>query len=162
MTITDINHMSSLVDHFGDVAEHAPWVAEKAAADRPFADRAAMIAAFQQAVRSVGKERQLALVRAHPDLAGKAQLTRDSQREQAGAGLDSLSETEFDHFTRLNTAYRDKFGFPFIFAVKGADKHAILNNFEQRLANTHAREFATALDMVCRIIRFRLEDRVAP
>lgn len=162
ITIAEINTLPSLVNQFGDIAEHAPWVAEMAAASRPFGDRNAMITAFQQAVMNADRDRQLALIRAHPDLAGKAQLTKDSAREQAGAGLDTLSQKEFEQFTRLNTAYREKIGFPFIFAVKGADKHAILENFEKRLPNSPQQEFETALEMVCRIIRFRLEDKVAP
>lgn len=162
MSIAEINQLPSLVEHFGDVAEHAPWVAEQAGVTRPFGNRAAMVKAFQATVLDAGRDRQMALIRAHPDLAGKAQLTKDSAREQAGAGLDTLSQSEFERFTSLNRAYREKFGFPFIFAVKGADKHAILGNFEMRLPNTASQELETALKMVCRIIRFRLEDKVAP
>ncbi|MDK9696455.1 MAG: 2-oxo-4-hydroxy-4-carboxy-5-ureidoimidazoline decarboxylase [Siculibacillus sp.] len=157
---------ADFVGRFGDVAEHSPWVAEAAAAMRPFASREAMIAAFAAAVAAATTEAKLALIRAHPDLAGKAAragvMAEDSKREQAGVGLDTLTEDEFARFTDLNTRYREKFGFPFIFAVKGATKGMILAAFEERLPNAAEIEFETALAQIHRIFRFRLEDRVAP
>ena len=151
---------------FGDVAEHSPWVAAAAFHARPFADRAALVAAFGAAVRNAAPDAQLALLRAHPDLADRAAIAGDSlaaasRREQAGAGLDRLTPAEFTRFGRLNTRYRQRFGFPFIFAVKGATKEDILNAFEQRIANSAATERALALANVERILQFRLEDRVA-
>lgn len=149
---------------FGDVAEHSPWVARKAFEQAPFADRAALVSAFETAMHTAPHEDQLALVRAHPDLAGKAALAgevaEDSRKEQAGAGLDKLTAEEFARFTSLNASYQERFGFPFIFAVKGATKHMILDAFEQRLRNTPDTEFTTALTQIGRIFRFRLEDRV--
>ncbi|MFN4141465.1 2-oxo-4-hydroxy-4-carboxy-5-ureidoimidazoline decarboxylase [Aestuariivirga sp.] len=147
---------------FGDVAEHSPWVAREAASFRPFAGREAMIASFAHALRAANRDAQLNLIRAHPDLATRAKLTQDSSKEQAGAGLDSLSPDEFARFTALNTRYRERFGFPFIFAVKGATRHMILESFEARIGNAPEKEFETALEQVCRIFRFRLEDRVSP
>lgn len=151
---------------FGDIAEHSAWVAETAAAARPFTDRRAMAEAFLDAVLEASAARQLALIRAHPDLAGKAaiagDLMPDSKKEQAGAGLDRLTAAEHARFTELNDAYKTKFGFPFIFAVKGADKHKILAAFEQRLDNDPEAELATAIRQVCNIIGFRIEDRIAP
>lgn len=153
------------VDTFGDVAEHAPWVAAEAAEARPFTTRAAMIAAFQAAVEKADRARQRALLLAHPDLAGRAaiagDITADSRKEQAGAGLDRLTPDEFARFTAMNDAYRDRYGIPFIFAVRGATKGQILEGFEARLGNPPETEFATALTQVCRIVQFRLEDRVA-
>lgn len=158
--------LADFVARFGDVAEHSPWVAEAAASMRPFATREAMIEAFASAVGAASPEARLALIRAHPDLAGRAAragaIAEDSRREQAGAGLDTLTDDEFDRFTALNTAYRDKFGFPFIFAVKGATKTMILDAFEARLPAATEVEFETALAQIHRIFRFRLEDRVAP
>ncbi|MCB1502138.1 MAG: 2-oxo-4-hydroxy-4-carboxy-5-ureidoimidazoline decarboxylase [Bauldia sp.] len=149
---------------FGGVAEHSPWVAEVAAARRPFATRAAMIEAFQNAIGEASAEAQEALLLAHPDLAGRAavagDLTEESRREQAGAGLDRLTAEEFGRFTTLNTAYRERFGIPFILAVRGADKHKILAAFEERIDNAKDVEFATALEQVCRIVSFRIEDRI--
>ena len=150
---------------FGDVAEHSPWVAERAAGARPFADRDAVVAAFAAALRGAAREERLAVLRAHPDLAGRAavagDLTEDSLREQAGAGLDRLTPEEFDRFTALNAAYRERFGIPFIFAVKGATRDMILAAFEERIANGREAELENATDNVCRIMRFRIEDRVA-
>ncbi len=160
--IETINALPDLVTEFGDIAEHAPWVAELASQERPFSDRQAMIKAFQNAILTADKTLQLSLVRAHPDLAGKAKLTKDSQSEQQGAGLDTLTKQELARFTRLNDNYKSRFGFPFIFAVKGADKFDILESFEQRINNDSASEFAMALEMVCRIVSFRLHDKVAP
>jgi 2-oxo-4-hydroxy-4-carboxy-5-ureidoimidazoline decarboxylase len=164
MTLEQVNTLSAdaFVKSFGDVAEHSPWVAEAATKVRPFATRDTMIGAFEAAVRQSPKQSQLDLIRAHPDLATKAKLTADSSREQAGAGLGSLSPEEFARFTKLNNLYKDRFGFPFIFAVKGATKHQILASFEERVDNTPDQEFETALTQVCRIFRFRIEDRVSP
>ena len=166
MAIGPINRLS-LDDFnatFADIAEHSPWVAARAAKQRPFRNRAAMIDAFQQAVRGADEAEQLALLRAHPDLAGRAaragQLTSDSAREQKGVGLDTLSDDEFARFHTLNEAYKSRFGIPFIFAVKGATKHDILAAFEARLGATQQEEVMTALMQVLRIIRFRLTDRV--
>lgn len=162
-TIADINAMTAaqFLTDFGDVAEHSPWVAEAALTARPYANREAMIAAFETALRNAEMPAQLALVRAHPDLAGKARLTADSSREQAGAGLGTLTAEEMQRFTAFNEAYRARFGFPFIFAVKRAAKHQILAAFETRLAHGADTEFTTALAQIARIFRFRIEDRVA-
>ena len=168
MTCDQVNALTrdAFVAAFGDVAEHSPWVAERAAEGRPYAGREALIAAFQSAIGDAPRDRRLALLQAHPDLAGKAALVgevaEDSRREQAGAGLDSLTATEFARFTRLNEAYTARFGFPFILAVKGATKHDILAAFEARSENGPDEEFQTALEQVRRIVRFRLEDRVRP
>jgi len=164
IAVAAVNRMDlpAFLAAFGDVAEHSPWVAREAASFRPFGDRDAMVLAFERAIRSANIEAQLALIRAHPDLATKARLTGDSTREQAGAGLDTLSAAEFARFTNLNDTYKTKFGFPFIFAVKGATKHMILAAFEERVNKTGDQELATALAQVCRIFRFRIEDRVVP
>jgi 2-oxo-4-hydroxy-4-carboxy-5-ureidoimidazoline decarboxylase len=147
---------------FGDVAEHSLWVAAKAEKGRPFASREAMIGAFVSATMQTSRDAQLALLRAHPDLATKARLTDDSSREQKGAGLDTLTADEFQRFTALNEAYKARFGFPFIFAVKGATKQQIVASFEERVGKDKVAEFNTALAQVCRIFRFRIEDRVSP
>ena len=163
-TLADLNAMNpaEFLEHFGDVAEHSPWVAREASAFRPFASRDAMIAAFETAVRAANREAQLALICAHPDLATRARLTDDSAREQQGAGLDCLSEEEFDRFTSYNETYKRRCGFPFIFAIKGATKHMILESFAERVERPAGDEFLTAVAQLCRIFRFRIEDRVAP
>ena len=164
MSIFNVNAMSPkvFIEAFGDVAEHSPWVAREADASRPFANRESLVKHFETAIRAANHDAQLDLVRAHPDLATKAKLTDDSSKEQAGAGLNTLTADEFARFTDLNIRYKQRFGFPFIFAVKGATKHMILDSFEARVGNDLAVEFETALQQVCRIFRFRIEDRVSP
>ena len=163
-TLQQVNELSTAAFEaaFGDVAEHSPWVARNAAGVRPFRSRDAMISAFRDVVLSASETAQLALIRAHPDLATKAKLTDDSTREQAEAGLGTLSKEEFSRFTHLNDLYKSKFDFPFIFAVKGATKQQILGSFAERVNHSKEDEFAMALEQVCRIFRFRIEDRVAP
>ncbi len=168
LTIDAINTLSpaDFATAFGDIAEHSPWVAEGAASRRPFEDREAMIVAFEASMRAADEAHQLAIIRAHPDLAGRAaiagELTADSSAEQKGAGLDTLTAAEFERFTALNTRYKAKYHFPFIFAVKGATKDMILAAFEARLKNSEKTEFEMALTQIARIFRFRLEDRVKP
>lgn len=157
---------AEFVAAFGDIAEASPWIAKDASGRRPFRSRAAMVAAFAEVIGSAGAERQLALLRAHPDLAGRAAIAGDlapeSRLEQAGAGLDRLTAAEFARFTELNERYRARFGFPFILAVRGATKDRILASFARRIGSDAATELATALDQVRTIVRFRIEDRVAP
>ena len=166
MSLDAFNQLSAadFVAQFGEIAEHAPWVAEQAAGLRPFADAQAMIDAFQDAVLGADEPRRLALLCAHPDLAGKAalagHLTPDSTREQAGAGLGSLTPAEYADFHAMNDRYRARFGIPFILAVKGATKQQILESFASRVNGTRREEHLTALAQVLRIIRFRLEVRI--
>jgi 2-oxo-4-hydroxy-4-carboxy-5-ureidoimidazoline decarboxylase len=164
ITLAEINQMTDedFIAQFGEVAEHSPWVAEDATLDRPYATFPDMRSAFIDAVSDADRDSQLALLRAHPDLATKAKLTEDSTNEQKGAGLDTLSAEEFANFTRLNDLYKARNGFPFIYAVKGATKHQILAAFEQRIKNNKDLEFDTAILQVCRIISFRLEAMVTP
>ena len=148
----------------GEVMELAPWVADEAFAARPFASLAALYQAMTDAVRNAGEARQRALIDGHPDLAGKAaregKLTADSTAEQAGAGLNRLSEQEFAAFHRLNDAYRKKFGMPFIVCVRRHGKESILRQFERRLGNDASTEQQTALAEIFRIAALRLDQRV--
>ena len=148
----------------GHVYEHAPWVAVRTAARRPFANRAKLQEAMRQVVLQASEAERMALIRGHPELAGKAaisrELTADSTREQQGAGLDQLTRGEYERFHVLNAAYRSRFGFPFIMAVKGLHKDAILDAFAARLENDPAVEFRTALEQIGRIAGFRIADAV--
>jgi 2-oxo-4-hydroxy-4-carboxy-5-ureidoimidazoline decarboxylase len=148
----------------GDVYEHAPWVAQAALKQQPFATLAALHAAMTDAVRAAPPEQQLALIKGHPDLAGKAAragtMTVDSKAEQASAGLDRLAEAEFAQFHRLNDAYREKFGMPFIICVRRHSKDSILQQFERRLQNTMSVETKTALGEIFRIAALRLDQRI--
>lgn len=137
--------------------EHSPWVEARADARPSTGDRHADLMAV---VRDAAPEEQLALIRAHPELAGKAAvaLTQASAAEQASAGLDRLSQTEFDRFHALNSAYREKFGFPFIICVRLTDKAGILAAMERRLAHDRDTEIAAAIDQIGEIVRLRLKD----
>lgn len=155
---------SAFTDVLGAVFEHSPWVAERAWEGRPFATVAELHAAMVVVVRRSPTEQQLALLRAHPDLAGKAAragtMSADSVAEQASAGLDGLTDDEYARFHRLNTAYRERFGFPFILAVRRHDTTGILAAFERRLGHTPEQEIDTALAQVAEIARLRLESLV--
>jgi 2-oxo-4-hydroxy-4-carboxy-5-ureidoimidazoline decarboxylase len=148
----------------GDVYEHAPWVAQAASRQRPFDSLAALHAAMMAAVRAAPADQQLALIKGHPDLAGKAAragtMTVDSKAEQASAGLERLSEAEFEQFHRLNSAYREKFGMPFIICVRRHGKDSILAQFERRLQNSEVAETETALGEIFRIAALRLDQRL--
>ena len=165
-TLDALNAMDqrSFVQALADTVEHAPWVVEAAATRRPFADMAALLRAMTEAVTSSSDERKLALIKGHPDLAGKAAragtLTGDSKAEQASAGLDRLSEAEFAQFHRLNNAYREKFGIPFIICARRHSKDSILQQFERRLQNNMAAETETALGEIFRITALRLDQRL--
>jgi len=161
-SIAEINALSreDFVARLGGIYEHSPWVAQAAWASRPFADLAALHAAMQAAMLSAPAERKQALIDAHPELLGRldaAQLTESSRAEQAAAGLDRCTADEKARMRALNARYRDKFGFPFIVAVRGLDWGGIIARMERRLANDRAQEVATALDEIGRIARLRLE-----
>jgi 2-oxo-4-hydroxy-4-carboxy-5-ureidoimidazoline decarboxylase len=148
------------VTRLGGIYEHSPWVAERAFAAKPFASLDALHAAMQDAMLGASREEQLALVNAHPELLGRldaAKLTESSLAEQAGAGLDRCTPAQKARMQALNQAYRVRFGFPFIVAVKGLDWGGIIERLERRLGNTAETEFATALAEIGRISRFRLE-----
>src|SRR5215467_3451014 len=149
----------------GDVYEHAPWVAQAASKQRPFPTLADLHKAMMAAVRAAPAEQQLALIKGHPDLAGKAAragaMTTHSVAEQASAGLDRLSEQDFARFHQLNDAYRKRFGFPFIVCVRRHGKDSILRQFERRLQHDQATESDAALAEVFRIAALRLDQRVA-
>ncbi len=166
LTLDAINRMSpaDFASAVGDAFELAPWVAEGAAARRPFGTVSALHEAMIGVLRAAPRERQAGFLRGHPDLAGKAAragaITDDSRREQASVGLDSLSEEEFARFHRLNDAYKAKFGFPFIVCVRRHTRDSILAQFERRLGNDQATEFAAALREVFFITRLRIAGKV--
>jgi allantoinase len=155
----------AFLERFGGVFEHSAWIAEQAfegelgaANDTAQGLHAALCARFRMA----GGDERLTVLRAHPDLAGKLaaakRLTADSASEQAGAGLDALTDAERARFEELNTAYVLKFGFPFIIAVKGLSKADIVSAFAARIENDRDTEFMTACTQVERIALLRLRD----
>jgi 2-oxo-4-hydroxy-4-carboxy-5-ureidoimidazoline decarboxylase len=159
--VSDGADREAFVHRLGRVAEGSPWVAERAFDRGPFADRGAVADAFARVVREAPAEAQLALIRAHPDLAGRAalagELTPESAGEQASAGLDRLTPGDLARFTRLNDAYRARFGFPFVICVRGRSVAEILTAYERRLTNDAEAERATAVDEIAAIMRLRLE-----
>jgi len=148
----------------GGIFEHAPWVAERAYAARPFASVAGLHAAMLEAVAAAGEAEQLTLIRGHPELASKVAragaMTAESCREQGSLGLDRLSDGEFARFERLNGAYRARFGFPFIICVRRHTRDSILDQFERRLANSPGAERTAALKEIGHITRLRLVEAV--
>jgi OHCU decarboxylase len=150
---------------FGHVLEHSPWIAE-AAFDSGLPEDADTASGLHRALcavlRDASEAQKRALINAHPDLAGRlaraGRLTADSSKEQAAAGLDRLTDDERARFTELNDAYKARFGFPFIMAVKGRSKAEILTAFERRLANDAATEQRAALEEIERIALLRLRD----
>ena len=168
LSIEEVNSMDQgeFVSRFGAVFERSPWVAEGAWRTRPFDDLDGLHAAFVRTVHDAPEERRVALIRAHPDLAGKAalagELTEESAGEQASAGLDKLSPDEYERFHRLNAAYREKFDLPYVVCVRDNTKETIFAGAERRLANTREEEIGAALAEISRISRLRLEDLVRP
>jgi OHCU decarboxylase len=147
---------AQFMETYGGIYEHSPWIAEAAHAAAA-AGTDAIHAAMKAAVAAASRDRQLALIRAHPDLACAQKMTADSVSEQKGAGLNECSPEEFAEFKKLNAEYKQKFGFPFIIAVKGLTRQDILQAFRKRIRNSEQEEFATALEQIHKIALFRLQ-----
>jgi 2-oxo-4-hydroxy-4-carboxy-5-ureidoimidazoline decarboxylase len=145
----------------GWIFEDSPWVAARAWERRPFSGVEELHAAMIAVVQAAPCAEQLALLRAHPDLGTRARMSDVSAGEQAGAGLDQLAPADFERLQRLNKAYREKFGYPFLFAVKGSTTQQILAALETRVSRSAEEEFAEALRQVGRIARFRLDASVS-
>jgi len=162
VTIDQISHLdrNAFVEAVGWVFEHSPWVAERSWGHRPFASLEALNERMESEVESASRAERLGLLRAHPDLGSRAQMSPTSVDEQATAGLDRLTPEEYRRFHHLNEAYKGKFGFPFLFAVKGSNKFQILEALERRLDAGAEEEFQTAMRQVYKIARFRLRDLI--
>lgn len=167
----DLAHLNALdragfTAALGHLFERSPWVAKKTWSQRPFRDAAHLHAALCATMRSAIPEQQLALIREHPDLAGRLaqqkKLTAESTREQASAGLDQLSDEMLAEFQRLNAAYRARFEFPFIICARLSNRDAILAAMRTRVSNSPEIEFATALGEIEKIARLRLDDALKP
>jgi 2-oxo-4-hydroxy-4-carboxy-5-ureidoimidazoline decarboxylase len=160
VTIAELNALDrdAFVAQIGWACEHSPWVAERAWSGRPFASRDELHAAMVKAMRTATRDEQLALLRAHPDLGAKISMSAASSGEQAGVGLDRLPPESLDRLLLLNREYRARFGFPFLFAVKGSTPQQILTALQERLPRDQETEFEEALQQVARIARFRLDD----
>lgn len=166
LSLAEVNALTpgEFISHFGGVLEHSPQYAQAAAAQRPFASAEEIARAFRAAVQSGTPAAQLALIQAHPDLAGKAALAGDltpaSASEQASAGLGQLSAEEFAEFQRLNSAYHERFGLPYVVCVREHTKASIFEGARTRLSHTPEQERAAALHEISRIARLRILDLV--
>ncbi len=160
MDTVDRLDYDAFMARFGGVFEQSPWVAERAWASRPFGTLDALYEAMMDAVRRAPREVQLALIRAHPDLAVNVSLTPESEREQSAAGLDSLSPEQFERISWLTTAYRARFGFPFIVCAREHTPDTIIAAAEQRTDSGAEEEEQTALSEIAKIARLRLADLV--
>jgi 2-oxo-4-hydroxy-4-carboxy-5-ureidoimidazoline decarboxylase len=164
LTLAEVNLLdrAGFVAKLGFLFEGSSWIAEATWPARPFADLDRLHQALCATMYAAPIDRQIALIRAHPDLAGKAaiagELTPESAREQSSAGLNQLTPEEFARFTQLNHTYRDRFAFPFIICVREHTKTSILDSFVVRLENTREQEIQTALGEIAKIARLRLLD----
>lgn len=160
----DAMERDAFVAQLGGIYEHSPWVAQRAWTARPFGSRDALHAEMEKIVARASHEEQLALIRAHPELAGRlalaGALTDASRSEQAGAGLDRCTAEELARLQALNAAYRARFGFPFIVAVRGLTRAQIIARLEQRLSHAPEQEFEACLREIGRIAGFRLHDLI--
>ena len=160
LTLQKVNQMNKeeFVNTFGWIFEHSPWVAEIAWDRLPFQSCKELFQAMITVVQNAKGPLQLALLRSHPDLGTKVKMSEVSQKEQAGVGLDKLSKGEYEEFVSLNQIYVEKFGFPFIMAVKGQNKDSILSSMKERVDSDYEVECITAIKEVYKIARFRLND----
>jgi 2-oxo-4-hydroxy-4-carboxy-5-ureidoimidazoline decarboxylase len=164
LSIGQLNALDAdqFVARLGQVFEHSPWVPRSAYGSRPFASLATLHATMVAVVDNADPDQQLALLRAHPELARRGPLTAASASEQGSKGLDRLDADEAALFDALNSTYRARFGFPFIIAVRGQrDRGTILAALSQRVVHTQDQERSAALAEVAKIARFRLEDLIA-
>jgi len=165
--LSDLNACSrdDFVAALANIFEYSPWIAERAATMRPFARVNQLFAEMKAAVDHAPPERRLALIKAHPDLANKTQraagLTAESNAEQNSAGLDRLSDAEYQAFERVNNAYRSKFGFPYIVCLRRHTRDSILRDFERRLPNDAVTEMQKSIEEICRIAALRLDQLVS-
>jgi len=168
LTLVGLNHLSrtKFVRVIGPVFENSPWIADATWTQRPFASIEQLHAALCKTVRTAGEQKQLALIRAHPDLVGRlalaSRLTPESEREQTSAGLDRLTPEEIELFQKNNVGYQAKFGFPFVICVRLNKKEAILKGFKARLNQSRQQEIQTALEEIFKIAEFRLQDLTQP
>lgn len=163
LTVEALNELDgeAFVERVGDVYEESPWVAERSQSDRPFESLDDLHASMRRAVDDASRAEKLELLRAHPDLGERTAMTDASEAEQASAGLDDLSRGQYEAFQRLNGRYREKFGFPFIMAVRGESPDAVREAMEERVEHSEEEEFRTALAEVHEIARLRLDERLA-
>lgn len=162
MILRELNHLTKteFTEFLATIFEHSPWVASKAAEFRPFASIEELHKSMCEVVRNSQEQEIIDLIRAHPNLGDKLEMSTESTHEQQGVGLQNLSREEYAMFQALNKKYMDTFGFPFVLAVRGKTKNDIREAMEKRVNNSQAIEYETALSEVFKIARFRLEEKI--
>lgn len=162
-TINQLNKTSltQFIESLGDIFEHSPWIADKAYTGRPFSSIEHLYQEMIAVVEQSTPEQKLTLIKAHPNLGDRAEMSDNSIQEQAGAGLKDLTALEYKNFISLNKKYMDKFGFPFILAVRGKDKQQIYDAMETRIGNDAETEFLTAIQEIYKIALFRLNEKIS-
>ena len=151
---------AEFIETLGDVFEHSPWVAKKAATARPFATVTNLFNYMVEVVNNLPYEEKLQLIREHPNLGDKMEMSVESIKEQQGAGLTDLTPEEYENFLSLNKQYMEKFHFPFILAVRGKDKNDIYQAMKMRIHHSAETEFETAISEIYRIAQFRIQDKL--
>lgn len=154
--VSNLDERAAFAAKFGSIFEHSPWIAEEAWSYRPFGSREELLERMSEIVMNADEERQLALLKAHPELGAKIDMTAESVNEQRGAGLDRLDRDEAYIMGQLNAKYRERFGFPFIIAVRGLTSDMIADSLQQRMKNSDEEEKRRALQEVIKIAAFRL------
>ncbi|WP_338448552.1 2-oxo-4-hydroxy-4-carboxy-5-ureidoimidazoline decarboxylase [Niallia oryzisoli] len=162
LTIDQLNDLEPVqfIELLGGIFEHSPWIPEKALESRPFSSFQHLYNEMVHVVESASKNQKLALIQAHPNLGDRVQMSENSVNEQKGAGLNNLTPEEYTKFISMNQQYMDTFGFPFILAVRGKNKHDIYQAMEARVHNEKEIEFETALKEIYKIALLRLEDKL--
>lgn len=162
LQIEEVNQLSkeTFIEMLGGIFEKSPWVAKKVEIYRPFLSFKQLYERMIEVVGNVPKEEKFELMRAHPNLGDRFKMSEASTNEQQAAGLQDLTSVEVESFVQLNNAYMAKFGFPFIFAVKGKDKSIIYETMEKRIQQTQEEEFKTALAEINKIALLRLQEKI--
>jgi 2-oxo-4-hydroxy-4-carboxy-5-ureidoimidazoline decarboxylase len=162
LTIGQLNEMNQqrFIEIMGGIFEHSPWIPEKAWPSKPFSSFNHLYKEMVHVVETASTAQKLALVQAHPNLGNRVQMSSDSVNEQKGAGLNDLTSEEYSKFISMNERYMDTFGFPFILAVRGKNKHEIYTAMEERIHNEREKEFETALKEIYKIALLRLEEKL--
>lgn len=164
VTLSELNQMNqeTFTNTLGEIFEHTPEIASQTWSKKPFDSLASLHQTMVEVVNQMSEQAQLKLISAHPDLGSKAKMAEASVKEQAGVGLDRLSPEKYAHFQQLNQAYKNKFSFPFIIAVKNHTPDSILESFQSRLENSLDEEKKRAIQEINQIAWFRLESLISP
>ena len=157
--LNDTDHVQ-FIEILGGIFEHSPWIPEKALGSKPFSSLNHLYKEMVNVVEAASKEQKLELIQAHPNLGDRIQMSEDSINEQKGAGLNDLTAEEYSKFISMNQQYMEKFGFPFILAVRGKNKHEIYKDMKERIHNEKEFEFETALKEIHKIALLRLEEKI--